>query len=241
MTGRRPRGDAGASTTELLGVVVVVALLVVGVVGGVSSYPGRLADALCRLVAATGGGGGASCASTPVADPVDEDYLPPTCMSHEESEQYSATVKVWFFELGQDSGFVVQEFADGTVRATVTDGVGIGAGGSLTSSTFDVGKLGGGSSSGLDVDLGGGVTFSYGDTWSFDSPEQWGEMKDQLDDYLLQQELLRQEGGVWAAKSMGWKDPPKDPEVSFSSTQLELTLTAAFGAQGPHGRHRRRG
>ena len=36
-------------------------------------------------------------------------------MFHEESEQYSATVKVWFFELGENSGFVVQEFADGTV------------------------------------------------------------------------------------------------------------------------------
>ncbi|WP_421734640.1 hypothetical protein [Cellulomonas sp.] len=234
---RRPvrRDDSGASTSELLGVVAVVALLVVGVIGGLSSYPDRLADALCRIVAATGGGSGASCGSTPVAEPTDEDYLPPACMSHEESEQYSATVKVWFFELGQDSGFVVQEFADGTVRATVTDGVGLGAGGSLTSSTFDLGKLGGGDNSGLDIDLGGGVTFSYGDTWAFDSPEQWGEMKDQLDDYLMQQEMLKHEGGVWAAKSMGWKDPPKDPQVSFAKTELELSLTAAFGLKDPTG------
>ena len=171
--------------------------------------------------------------------PTDEDYVPPACMFHEESEQYSATVKVWFFELGQDSGFVVQEFADGTVRATVTDGVGIGAGGSVTSSTFDLGKLGGGDNAGLDIDLGGGVTFSYGDTWAFDSPEQWGEMKEQLDDYLMQQEMLKHEGGVWAAKSMGWKDPPKDPQVSFAKTELELSLDAAFGLRTPPARRTR--
>ncbi|WP_157465602.1 hypothetical protein [Cellulomonas sp. Leaf395] len=232
---RMPRGDRGGSSAELLGVVVVAALLVVGVVAGVSSYPDRLAAELCRLVAATSGGDAASCGAVTAEQPTDDDYVPPACMFHEESEQYSAAVKVWFFELGQDSGFVVQEFADGTVRATVTDGVGIGAGGSVTSSTFDLGKLGGGDNAGLDVDLGGGVTFSYGDTWAFDSPEQWGEMKEQLDDYLLQQEVLEHEGGVWAAKSMGWKDPPKSPEVSFAKTELELSLDAAFGLRDPTG------
>ena len=105
----------------------------------------------------------------------------------------------------------------------------------MSSSTFDAGKLGNGDNAGLDIDLGGGVTFSYGDTWAFDTPEQWADMKEQLDDYLLQQEMLKHEGGVWAAKSMGWKDPPKDPQVSFTMTELELSLDAAFGLQDPTG------
>ncbi|GCE78051.1 hypothetical protein CBZ_31070 [Cellulomonas biazotea] len=227
--------ERGVGSLEVMGVVTVVVLLVAGVLAGLSSYPGHMASALCKVAAAIGSA--SECDAPPLAepDPTDEDYLPPSCMAHETSEQYSATVKVWFFEFGQDSGFVVQEFADGTVRVTVTDGVGLGAGGSVTSNTFDIGKVGGGGNSGLDVDLGGGVKFSYGDTWTFDSPEQWGEMKDQLDDYLLQQEMLKHEGGFWGAKAMGWKDPPKDPEVSFTQAELELTLDAAFGLKDPTG------
>ena len=76
---RRPaRGDdRGAGTSEMLGVVVVAALLVTGVIGGLSSYPDRLAAQLCKLTAAATGASDASCGSAPVAEvPTDEDYLP---------------------------------------------------------------------------------------------------------------------------------------------------------------------
>lgn len=235
---RAPRSsDRGASTLETLGVVVVAALLVTGVTFSMAAYPGLLSNALCRFTAAVGLGSGSCEPGDPQAeDPVtDDDFRPPVCMLYEESEQYSAEFKVWFFTFGESSGFIVQEFADGTVRVTATDGAGIGAGGSVSSSTFDAGKLGNGDNAGLDIDLGGGVKFSYGDTWEFDDEDQWLEMKEQLDDYLLQQEMLKHEGGVWAAKSMGWKEQPKDPEVSYVRTELELSLEAALGLRDPTG------
>lgn len=229
--------DRGASTLETLGIVVVAALLVTGVTFSMAAYPGMITTALCRFTAAVGlGPGGCEGGDSQAEDPVtDDDFRPPVCMLYEESEQYSAEFKVWFFTFGENSGFIVQEFADGSVRVTATDGAGIGAGGSVSSSTFDAGKLGDGDNAGLDIDLGGGVKFSYGDTWVFDDRDQWEEMEEQLDDYLLQQEMLKHEGGVWAAKSMGWKEQPKDPEVSYVRTELELSLEAALGLRDPLG------
>lgn len=236
---RRVRGDdRGIGTAELLGMAAVAVLLVAGVLAGAAAYSPHVQAAFCRLAAVVEGGSGAGCdvPTAPVADgPTDDDFRPPVCMLHEESEKYSSEVKVWFFTFGQESGFIVQEFADGSVRVTATDGAGIGASGSVSSSTFDAGKLGDGDNAGVDVDLGGGVKFSYGDTWEFDSPEQWQEMKGALDDYLLQQEMLKHEGGVWAAKSMGWKDPPKDPSVTFARVELEVGLEVGLGLREPTG------
>jgi len=230
----RDRGDA---TIETFGIVALAALLVTAMIAGVALYPERLAQAVCVLTSAVEGRA-ADCGDAAPPDsqePTDDDFLPPVCMLHEESEQYEAAVKVWFFEFGQNSGFIVQEFADGTVRVTVTDGVGLGAGGTVSSSTFDAGKLGQGDNAGLDIDLGGGIKLSYGDTWLFDDQEQWKTMKGQLDDYLVQQEVLKTRGGYWGAKAMGWKDPPKDPEVSFAKFELEIGLEAGLGLRSPTG------
>ncbi len=235
---RNRRDDRGIGTTELLGIVAVAVLLVAGALAGAAAFSPHLQAAFCRLAAVVDGGSGAACdAGVPSTadEPTDDDFLPPVCMLHEESEKYSSEVKVWFFTFGQDSGFIVQEYADGTVRVTATDGAGIGASGAISSRTFDAGKLGNGDNAGVEVNLGGGVKFSYGDTWEFDSPEQWQAMKDDLDDYLLQQEMLKHEGGYWGAKAMGWKDEPKDPSVGFTRVELELGLEAGLGLKDPTG------
>lgn len=232
------RDDRGIGTAEMLGIVAVAVLLVAGALAGAAAFSPQVQAAFCRLAAVVDGGSGAACGTgrTPTAEqPTDDDFRPPVCMLHEESEKYSSEVKVWFFTFGQDSGFIVQEFADGKVRVTATDGAGIGASGSVSSSTFDAGKLGDGDNAGVDVDLGGGVKFSYGDTWEFDSQEQWKDMKDDLDDYLLQQEMLKHEGGYWGAKAMGWKEEPKDPSVSFTRVELEVGLEVGLGLKDPTG------
>jgi hypothetical protein len=230
-------GDRGASTLATLGVVIVAALLVTGAVVGVAAYPGSISSALCRFAAAAGLSPGSCDAAAPeaVAPKTDEDFRPPVCMLEETSEQYSAEVKVWFLSFGENSGFIVQEFSDGTVRATATDGASVGAGGAITSKTFDAGKLGGGDNAGVDIDLGGGLKFSYGDTWEFESADQWKDMKGQLDDYLLQQEMLKQEGGAYAVMAMGWEDPPKPAQVSFTKLELEAALNASAGLREPTG------
>ncbi|MBF0689496.1 MAG: hypothetical protein IR158_17235 [Cellulomonas sp.] len=224
--------DRGAATLEAYGVVVVAGILVAAMIAGIALYPERISQAFC-LLTAVARGDAADCGSTapPVTDgPTDDDFRPPACMLHEESEKFSSEVKVMFFTFGQDAGFVVQQFADGPVRATVTDGAGIGVSGGITSKTFDVDKLGDGQKAGLDVDLGADLTFSYGDTWEFESFEQWEQMKDDLDYYVAQQYSIRHtENGYLAAKAMGIADPPKDPQTAFSRIELEAGVTAGLG------------
>ncbi|MCL3859930.1 hypothetical protein [Actinotalea sp. K2] len=235
------RDDRGVSSLELLGVVTLVALLVAGVTLGVARYPDHLASVLCRFVVAAGGGAG-SCdvGPVPVADaPTDADFQPGVCMLNSTSEQYNAEVKVWFLSIGDSSGFIVQEFSDGSVRATLTDGASVGASTAVSSNTFDTDKLGDGNAAGLDVNLGGNLTFGYGDTWEFDDAAQWTAMKDQLDDYLIQRVQLQndQYGGValWLWMSDGYVSAPKDPMVSYATIGVDVALDASGGVRVPTG------
>jgi len=158
-------------------------------------------------------------------------------MLSETSEKYSAEVKIWFFKLSDSSGFIVQEYSDGTVRATLTDGAGIGASGNLGSKTFDAGKLGDGDNAGAEVSLGGDLKFEYGSTWQFDSAKQWESMREQLDDYLVQQEQMKGRGAagmaIYLSLTDGWVDPPKDPKVSYAKISLEAALKASAGTRIP--------
>lgn len=228
----------GAATLEYTGVIVVVVAIVAAVVLAATPVGGTIAAKLCEAF-------GASCGTTSqqAVAPQDEDFLPPACMYHEESEQYSSEVSIGFVTIGNNSGFIVSRFRDGRVEVTVTDGAGLGAKGEAPGATFDVGKLGQGDNAGVDVDFGGGLTFGYGDTWSFDDEDQYEAMRSDLDDYLLQQEMMKQGGGPgsglgthMAIKSMGgYKDPPKDPSVTFSQFGVEGSFNASLGLREPTG------
>lgn len=235
---RKAQREAGIGSLELLGMVTVAVLLVAGIVAGVAAYPGQITGALCRFASAAGFGAG-GCDSGPapvVADgPTDEDFHPGVCMLNSSSESYSAAIKIWFVSIGDNSGFVVQEFSDGTVRATLTDGGSIGANGALTSKAFDVGKLGDGKNAGVSVSIGGDLKFEYGSTWEFDSAEQWASMKKQLNDYQIQQMQLQGEGAagvaLWLWISDGYIDSPKDPKITYSKIGLEAALKASAGTR----------
>ncbi|MBO0899742.1 hypothetical protein J1G42_07170 [Cellulomonas sp. zg-ZUI222] len=229
--------DRGVSTLEYMGVVALAAILVVATVLGTTNVGPYAAAALCRVTAALDGGAG-GCDTTPETDPDDDmDYHPGVCMLSESKEKYSAEVKIWFFKLSDSSGFIVQEYSDGTVRATLTDGGGIGASGNLGSKTFDAGKLGDGDNAGAEVSLGGNLKFEYGSTWEFDSKKQWESMREQLDDYLIQQEQMKGEGAAGMAFYLwltdGWVEAPKDPKISYSKISLEAALKASAGTRIP--------
>lgn len=229
--------ERGASSVESLGVIAVAALLVVGVTLGVAAYPAQISRVLCNFSQAVGFGSG-GCGPVPAAaaqGKTDADFQPGVCMLSETSEKYNAEVKIWFVKLGDSSGFIVQEFSDGTVRATLTDGASMGATASLGSKTFDTDKLGDGNAAGVDVSLGADLTFEYGDTWEFDSADQWTDMKDDLDDYLIQQVQLKndQYGGtsLWLLLSDGFLEAPKDPTVSYGKVGIEAVLEANAGVR----------
>ncbi|MGN8246572.1 hypothetical protein ACTHAM_000236 [Cellulomonas soli] len=229
--------ERGASSVETLGVVVVAVLLAVGAIVGVAAYPSHVATALCRFSAAIGYGDG-SCASVPtsVASPkTDADYQPGVCMLSESSERYNAEVKIWFVTIGEGSGFIVQQFSDGTVRATLTDGASVGANGALGSKSFDTTKLGEGNKAGVDVSLGANLKFEYGSTWQFDDVDQWTDMKDDLDAYLIQQIQMQhdQYGGyaIYTSLFGEWLEPPKDPKYTFAKVGVEVALKANAGVR----------
>jgi len=231
--------EAGIGSLELLGIVITAAILVSGIMVVQSAYPKKINNAFCEFGQAIGIAGPCESGDEPVTaeDPKDDGYYqPPVCMLREESEQYSAEAKIWFVKIGNNSGFIVQEFADGTVRATVTDGASIGGEWNMDTKAFDVDKLGTEDTLGLDVKLGADLSLEYGDTWEFDSAEEWEEMRADLDDYLIQQEILKQEGGVFAIKGMGgFVEPPKETQVSFSKLEFSGHGKGEFGIKMPNG------
>lgn len=233
--------ERGAGTVENLGVVMVAAILVLALVAGFASfrYADQIAAAFCRVVAAIEGGSGASCGTAPLpaGEPTDEDFQPPMCLLNETSESYSSEIKIAFVTVGENSGFIVQQYGeDGPVKLTVTDGGSLGAEGGI-GAKFNIGNLGSETKAGADVDFGGGLTFGYGDTWEFESQAEYEEMREQLDTYLIQQEQLKHEGGALAIKaSGGFVDAPQDPAVSFTTMGLEAGVDAGIGLAEPTGR-----
>lgn len=234
---RRAGDDTGVGTLEYVGILTLAALLITVSVLGVAGLAPYASSTMCRISAALDGTSGA-CDTPAVPEASDDmDFHPGVCMLAQTSEKYSAEVKIWFIKLSDSSGFIVQEFSDGTVRATLTDGAGVGANASLGSKTFDAGKLGDGDNAGVDVSLGGDLKFEYGSTWNFDSADQWNSMKGQLDDYLIQQQQLKGEGAagysIYLWLTDGWVDAPKDPSVTYSKISLEAALKASAGARIP--------
>ncbi|MCC2335874.1 hypothetical protein [Cellulomonas wangsupingiae] len=232
-----PPRDEGSGTLEYTGIIAVAALLIGVTVAATPTITPYAASAVCRVVAVLDGGAGDCDVPAPTTAPDDMDYHPGVCMLSETKERYSAEVKIWFFKISDSSGFIVQEFSDGTVRATLTDGAGIGASTSLGSKTFDAGKLGDGDNAGVEVSLGGDLKFEYGSTWEFDDAQQWESMQEQLDDYLIQQQQLKGEGAagmsIYLWLTDGWVDAPKDPRISYSRISLEAALKASAGARIP--------
>lgn len=193
----------------------------------------QLGAAMCRYAEALGFGGG--CVPPDDAQtPTDEDLHPGVCMLSETSEKYSAEAKFFWFTLGESSGFVVQQFSDKSVRATMVDGASAGASANLGSKTLDVGKLGDGDNAGAEIKLGGNLKFEYGSTWEFENMAQFEAMKDQLDDYLVQQESLKQGSpgyALYLSLFDKWVEAPKDPKITYGKTTLEVALKANAGTR----------
>ncbi|MEK8227401.1 hypothetical protein NKG05_16800 [Oerskovia sp. M15] len=216
-------------------VILVVALLFVFTTFKIGD---RVTIELCKLVTAVSGSG-TSCGTVPTsaAPSQDVDYQPPVCMLSETSESYSAEIKIAFVTIGENSGFIVQQYGeDGPVKVTVTDGGSLGAEGGV-GGKFNIGNLGSETKGGADVNFGGGLTFGYGDTWEFENPTEYQAMRDDLDTYLVQQEMLKQEGGAFAVKGMGgFVDPPKPPSVKFTTIGIEAGIDAGIGLREPTGK-----
>lgn len=240
---RKREHERGATSAEYAAALLLVAALLSALIA--VSFPSVVGGwtrwALCTLF---GPAGTCGAGETTVADPDavaadDETFIPPACLALEESEQAGYEIKVAFLTFGEDYGFVRQEFADGRVRLTMVDSATIGAVKSGDTKIIDLGKLGTDEDAGATVEVGGGLSFGYGDTWTFDSVAEERAMREQLDDYLIQQDQLRRDPGggmhLWLLLSDGYVDPPKDASVTFAKVGFEAGMEAGAGLRSPAG------
>ncbi|GAA1166537.1 hypothetical protein GCM10009654_24270 [Streptomyces hebeiensis] len=194
--------DRGATATEYVGVLVVVAAVAGALVGtGVDT---RIAAELRCLVTfsgpcTAGGGGDDRDESAPRSD---ADYEPALCQISSVTDKAGGKAKVLFFEWGQEYGFQQQMFASGKdldgdgevdgkdqlVMLTFTDAASVAAkkdwkpGAKV--GTFGADK----------VELGAGLKVTNGDTWVFESEEEAAAFRDDIEKLKTFELANRQSG-----------------------------------------------
>lgn len=232
---RLRRGVArGAATLEYVAAISVAAILIAALALSLSPARSRLPQivehAVCLVVTAIGSGS-CSAADVPPPPPVQPpfDPKPAKCKLGESSEKVNSEFKIGFIKIGNNAGFVVTTYNDGTVTYTATDGASVGLTASTPGGKFDAGKLKGGAS----VDFGAGVKFDYGSTWTFKDAAEAKAMKDQLDAYLAQSEADRYDqtgfGSLWRHILGQNVDPPKPPSQLVGTVEVNADVTGKIG------------
>jgi hypothetical protein len=223
------RGEGGVATLEYAAAFALVAILVGGTAisarASAPAYGDILRDAICKVATTIGMGG--SCGggtdptdpNTPPTDP-SFDPKPARCKVTEHGEKVNSEIKIAFIKIGENAGFIETTYSDGTVTYTATDGASVGVTGGF-GTKLDVGKL----EQGIQVDFGAGVKFDYGSTWTFANAEEAAAMREQLDEYLIEQQILRH-NPEYAIQFL-WRDPKEPPKPpSQTVTTIETTLDA---------------
>lgn len=230
---RRDRSERGAATLETVGVTTVAVALVCGIVVGFALHGAGLVSSLSAGLCAfsTSIGLGGTCETAPtMARQADEDideFRPKSCLLTETTQKNNTELSLMWVKVGQSTGFVVQEFSDLSVRATMIDGTSIAAGADITSKAIDTSKLGDGPDAGAELKLTADLKFDYGSTWTFESMDEFTDMKTELDSYVAarHRENSPEAGAalfaLWQNRDL---EPPKDPNITF----FKSTLSAAF-------------
>ncbi|MFJ2026577.1 hypothetical protein ACIODW_22615 [Streptomyces sp. NPDC087897] len=241
--------DGGATATEYLGVVVLVTLLIGAM--AMAGVGGKIGERLRCAISSLAGGGG-SCASGgpgPEAQPkTDADYEPKMCQVSSISDTAGGKVKVGWFEWGEEYGFQQKVSqantdvnGDGTVDGkdkivsmTFTDAASAGA----TASTPGV-KLG--NLGKADVDIGGGIKITNGDTWIFTSEEEAQRMRDDIEEMKLWETSTKHSGGYgggwysamkWAEKKEAIEKKIGDKKISYSTVGLNAYADGGLAVKG---------
>lgn len=213
--------------------MIAVAALVVGLIAvAISSPAADVRGHVCRAVAdvfnldASCSGGGDD-GETETGDP-DQEFEPEKCKIHETGDEYSSVIKIGFIEIGENAGFVVTEYSDGTVTMMATNGSEIGATGGFGADAA-YGEL----EANASVDFGGGLKFDYGSTWTFESQEQADEFREQLDDYLMDQWSMTHPvcgpTGMCIPRPTTGAEPPPVPSTTFGGIALTGEVSADLG------------
>ncbi|MGW6286250.1 hypothetical protein [Streptomyces sp. NPDC055107] len=241
--------DGGATATEYLGLVVLVTLLIGAM--AMAGVGGKIGERLRCAISSPAGGGG-SCPADgqdPETKPrTDADYEPKMCQISSITDTAGGKVKVGWFEWGEEYGFqqrVSQASTDvngdGTVDGkdkvvsmTFTDAASAGA----TAGTPGV-KLG--SLGKADVDIGGGIKITNGDTWIFASEEEARKMRDDIEEMKMWETSTKHSGGYgggwysamkWAEKKEDIERKIGDRKISYSTVGLNAYADGGLSVKG---------
>ncbi|MFE4453301.1 hypothetical protein [Streptomyces sp. NPDC056796] len=224
--------DGGATATEYVGVVVLAAALVGALT--LTGVGGRIGDRFrCAVIAVTGDGGGCTTGGEGTAQPkTDADYEPTTCQVSSVSDTAGGKVRIGWFEWGEEYGFQ-QKVArartdvngdgevdedDRLVYMTFTDAASAGA----TAGTPGV-KLG--SLGRAEVDIGGGIKITNGDTWVFRSEEEARKMRDDIEEMKMWETSMKHSGGYGGGwySGMKWADKKEDIEKKIGDRKISYS------------------
>ncbi|MGE9809220.1 hypothetical protein [Janibacter sp. G1551] len=229
---RHALAETGAAGLEYVAGVITAAFLVGAVFIAISPQSADIRGAVCCAVGqvvqtdlgCAPGGGDTEDEALP---PTDQDFEPEKCKIHETGDEYSSVIKIGFIEIGENAGFVVTEYSDGTVTMMATNGAEIGATGG-----FGADAAWGEMEAEAKIDFGGGVTFDYGSTWSFENQDQANEFRDDLDAYLMYQYQITHPTCAMGTciPYMGPSvDPPPVPSTTFGGIGVNGDVTGDLG------------
>lgn len=225
-------GARGVGTLEYVAVLCLASLLIASAVGSLTSTHLDVvaSRAICLVKTALDVGGCSTTENptTPTTDPT-FDPKPAKCKITEHSEKVNSEIKIAFIKIGENAGFVETTYSDGTVTYTATDGAEVGVTGGF-GTKLDIGKV----ERGAKVDFGAGVKFDYGSTWTFKDADEAKAMRKQLDDYLVEQEILKHEP-TYGIKFL-WsdpKEPPKPPGQLVSTIEVKVDGEGKVGLSLP--------
>ena len=230
------RRERGATAAEYVGIILLVGVVVaaLALVVSSSSVTPQIQRAWCLIT----GAAGASCGdgSTQAGDEdglTDEDFEPDKCRISETGDKYSSVIKIGFIKIGENAGFVVTEYSDGTVTMMATNGSELGVTGG-----FGADAAWGQLEAGAKVDFGGGLKFDYGSTWSFESKDQADSFRQQLDDYLFDQWSMTHPVcgmGVCMPRPIKGVEPPPVPSTTFGGIAVTGEVNAQLGISATTG------
>ncbi|GIL35671.1 hypothetical protein [Phycicoccus sp. DTK01] len=232
----RCRGERGATAAEYVGIVLLVGVVIAALALTVNSSAvnPEIRRAWCLITGAGGGGcDGGSTEAGPEDTPTDEDFEPDKCRIHETGDKYSSVIKIGFIKIGENAGFVVTEYSDGTVTMMATNGSEIGATGG-----FGADAAWGQLEAGAKIDFGGGLKFDYGSTWNFESKAQADSFRKQLDDYLFDQWSMTHPVcgmGVCMPRPVKGVKPPPVPSTTFGGIAVTGEVNAQLGISATTG------
>jgi hypothetical protein len=241
--------DSGATATEYLGVVVLVTMLIGAM--AMAGVGGKIGERLrCAISSLAGGGGPCSTGGPdPGAKPrTDADYEPTTCRVSSISDTAGGKVRIGWFEWGEEYGFQQKvsrastdvngdgrvDGNDKAVSMTFTDAASAGA----TAGTpgARLGSLGR-----ADVDIGGGIKITNGDTWVFSSEEEAEKMRDDIEKMKLWETSTKHSGGYgggwysamkWAEKKEDVEKKIGDKKISYSTVGLNAYADGGLSFKG---------